>query len=118
MPKAKNLKYYRLKSNLTQKEFAEAFGISRKTVINWEKAKTSIPASATARLAEFFGVPEMEFRNADQEMLQQLTDEDAIPLTDREKQSIFLFRQLPENMKELIRQAIVIMHENNQGDDH
>lgn len=107
MPKAKNLKYYRLKANLTQEQFAQIFGVSRKTVINWEKAKTSIPAPATARLAEFFGVPELEFRNMDQEMLQQLMEENPIQLSEREKQHILLFRELPEDIKTLIRSAIV-----------
>lgn len=117
MPKAKNLKYYRLKANLTQAQFAKAFGVSRKTVINWEKAKTSIPAPSTARLAEFFDVPETEFRNIDQEMLQELVAE-PIQLTEREKQNILLFRELPDDIQILIRSAIIQAYKRSHPSTH
>ena len=40
----------------TQNTLSEAIGVNRKTVDNWETAG-NIPASAVAKLADFFGVP-------------------------------------------------------------
>ena len=47
----------RVNAGLTQKEVAEKMGVSKVTIISWEKGKT-LPNIATARkLAELYEIP-------------------------------------------------------------
>lgn len=95
---------------MTQEQFAEAFGVSRATVINWETGKTSIPPRATERLAEFFGVTVAEFRDHDQVMIDHLLSHGQIKLTPEEEQNIAMFRTLPEEVKVGFRHAIYALY--------
>lgn len=51
-----NIAAERVRMGLSQEELARKLGVTRKTVYNWETAG-NIPASAVAKLADFFGVP-------------------------------------------------------------
>lgn len=57
---ATNLKYYREKSALTQKEVAERLGYSEKSVSKWEKGGSLPPLPVFFRLAELFHIPSEE----------------------------------------------------------
>ena len=49
-----NLKYYRTKKGLTQKELAEEIGYTEKSVSKWEKGKGLPTAEMLIRLSELF----------------------------------------------------------------
>ena len=112
MPIAKNIKYCRKRSNLTQQGFADAIGVTKATVISWEAKKTAVPVPSEKRVAGFFGYSFAEFCDIDIEHLDQQAPGD-IKLTRQEMQNIEMFRALPENVKELIRYAIATAYENN-----
>lgn len=47
----------RVNAGMTQKEVAEKMGVSKVTIVNWEKGRT-LPNMATARkLAELYSIP-------------------------------------------------------------
>ena len=110
MPKAKNLKYLRKKADLTQQKLADKIGVSKVTIGSWENKKTAIPAPSAKAIAEFFGVDYSEFCDIDMELTEQ---REAPHLTESETRNLILYRQLPENVKELIRNAIQVEYENN-----
>ncbi len=41
-----NIRYLRAKENMTQEEFAECFGVSRRSVAKWERGQIVIPKHA------------------------------------------------------------------------
>ena len=53
---AKNLLYYRKKSGLTQKEFAEKLGVKNTAVSNWESGNNSIDIETLFAACEVFHV--------------------------------------------------------------
>ena len=53
---AKNLLYYRKKSGLTQKQFAEKLGVKNSAVSNWENNLNSIDIETLAKACEIFGI--------------------------------------------------------------
>ena len=115
MPKAKNLKYCRIREGLTQKALANELGVSKVSVSSWETLKTAIPVPTTKRLAKHFGVTYSDFCNED---LEKLDAEFGTPLhlSAIERQNIMLFRELPDDMKDMIRQMIRQLHKLTKGD--
>ena len=109
MPKAKNLKYLRIKANLTQQDFADEIGVSKATVIAWESRKRAIPVPSAKRIAEYFDLEYEEYCDVDIAMIEA----SKIQLTETEKRSLAMFRELPENTKMLFRNAIAVAYENN-----
>lgn len=53
---AKNLLYYRKKSGLSQKEFAEKLGVRNSTVSTWETGKNSIDIETLFRACDILNV--------------------------------------------------------------
>lgn len=51
-----NLKELRINSNLSQKELADIFNVSEKTILRWEKGTTDIKSSKAEQLADYFNV--------------------------------------------------------------
>lgn len=98
MPKAKNLRTLRKAANLTQEQFADRIGVSRKTVHEWETRKRAIPMPSTKRIAEFFGIDYHDFCDRDASQI--------IEVTDDEIRQLNRFRQLSETSKAIIRAAI------------
>lgn len=47
----------RLENNLTKVEFAEALGISERTVRRWEKGNSKIYESNLIKICAYFGIP-------------------------------------------------------------
>lgn len=115
MPVAKNIKYCRKKANLTQQQFADAIGVSKATVISWEAKKTAVPVPSAKRVSSYFGINFMEFCDVDLEQLDNSLAGQPLYLTETEKQNILMFRQLPEDVKSLIRYTIISTYERNKG---
>ena len=64
----KNLKYYRLKKNMSKKELADSMGVSAMTISNYESGKRSPDIEVITKLAEILGVKITDFmatRNSD-----------------------------------------------------
>ena len=59
MPKI-SLEAVRVNAGYNQKEWAEMFGISNSTVVNWEKGKTEPTLSQLRKMSELSGIP-MDF---------------------------------------------------------
>ena len=112
MPKAKNLKYCRLKAGMTQESLADALGVTVVTIRNWEHKRTAIPVRATHRISEFFGVGFAEFCDLD---LEQVDSRD-IHLSDSEIEYLIMFRQLPDEIKQLVRYTITSTYERVKGE--
>lgn len=112
MPKAKNLTYLRKKAGLTQETLAAATGFAKSTINAWETKKRSIPKSRSMEIAKFFGVDYSAFCDVDLE----LEELEHLELTDSERQNFKKYRQLPENIKELIRLAVTVEYDNMKGD--
>lgn len=112
MPKAKNLKHLRTKANMTQQAFADAIGASKSTVIAWENKKRAIPVPSARRIADYFDLDYAEFCDVDLERLDREAKSGHLTFTDAEVQSILMFRQLPDNIKDLIRHAILVEYGN------
>ena len=53
---SKNLLYYRKKSGLTQKEFAEKLGVKNTAVSNWENNQNSIDIETLVKACNIFGI--------------------------------------------------------------
>ena len=56
MPKI-SLTAVRVNANKTQKEWADALGVSMNTVGNWESGKTSPDLSTVRKMSEMSGIP-------------------------------------------------------------
>ena len=54
------LEAVRVNARCNQKEWAEMFGISNTTVVNWEKGKTEPTLSQLRKMSELSGIP-MDF---------------------------------------------------------
>ena len=51
------LKACRVNADLSQKQLAEKLGISRATVVNWEKGKTSPTSVQLLKISKISGIP-------------------------------------------------------------
>ena len=47
----------RVNANMTQLEVAQALGVTKHTIINWEKGRTQIPFSKLAILCDMYQAP-------------------------------------------------------------
>ena len=55
-----SLEAVRVNAGYNQKEWAEIFGVSNVTVVNWEKGKTEPTLSQLRKMSELSGIP-MDF---------------------------------------------------------
>lgn len=115
MPKAKNLKYLRLKAGLTQEALANALGFARSTIIAWEAKDRSMSKNRSLEICAFFKVSYKDFCDEDFEELDKKYDK-PLKLSAIERQNIVLFRELPEDIKHSIRQMIVQSHKLMKGE--
>ena len=64
----KNLKYYRLKKNMSKKELADSLGVSAMAISNYESGKRTPDIEMITKLAEILGIKITDFmatRNSD-----------------------------------------------------
>ena len=116
MPKAKNLKYCRTKLGYTQQGLANAVGISAVTVNNWEARKRAIPVPSSRKLADFFGVTYEEFCDVDLELLDRNIALDSYAITDSEIRTVLMFREIPEDIKQMVRHVITSSYQRAKGE--
>ena len=57
----KNLKYYRLKKNLSMKALADKVGVSNMAISNYESGKRTPDIMILRKLAEALGIQVMDF---------------------------------------------------------
>lgn len=53
---AAKIKYARIRVNLTQGQVAEALGVSRRTIFNWETTKTYPAIVSVAKMSDLYGI--------------------------------------------------------------
>lgn len=116
MPKAKNLKHLRLKAGLTQEALAKETGFAKSTINAWETLKRSMPKKRTEEMARYFGVTYHDFCKEDFEALEYENNKQLLNLTDVETNNLLLFRELPDDVKDNIRQAILLAHRYLKGE--
>lgn len=116
MSKAKNIKFLRQKAGLSQQALADATGFARSTIIAWETLDRSIPKKRTEELAQYFGVTYKDFCKEDFEELEKENRGRVLKLTEVETNNILLFRELPDDVKDNIRQAIKLAHRYLKGE--
>lgn len=110
MPKAKNLKYCRKKADMTQKELAEALGVTLQTIQSWESKKTAMPVPSTKRVANYFGLSFADFCDKDLEQVDLGAANNGIKLSSQEIRNLLRFRELPDETKDIIRYIIKVTH--------
>ena len=98
MPKAKNLKTLRKAAKLTQEQFADAIGVSKRTVHAWETRERAIPMPSTKKIADYFGMDYQDFCDHD-------VSSDMV-LTEDEIQIIEQYRGISDTSKAIIMAAL------------
>ena len=53
---AENIRLYRKKANLTQKQLAQKLGVQNTAVSNWENGQNSIDTELLFRVCDIFGI--------------------------------------------------------------
>ena len=107
MPKAMNLKYLRLDKNLSQKRLADELGVTRSTIIAWEKQNHSIPKGASERIASYFGISYHDFCNVDFEKKDKETISGRVErLTYEEAELLSRVRSLNDKTRSIVIAAL------------
>lgn len=55
MTVGERIKWLRRKNKMTQEQLASAIGVTRRTVVNWERGKTCICLSDAIKICQKFG---------------------------------------------------------------
>lgn len=104
---SKNLKYYIEKSGKDRKELAKIWGFPYSTVTEWINGKKYPRIDRIEIMADYFGIQksdlieEKDKKNTDEQML-----------TDAEKQLLSLFRQVPDEMQDIVLGMIEVSLKN------
>jgi|SRR5665648_139284 len=93
-----NIKKYRKMNKMSQKEFAEALGVTHSSVSAWEIGKNAIDLSRLNQMCEVLKVPLYEMIFEDKSFLKVEEDEETKKLTE-------ILRNRPE-IKELLNVSI------------
>lgn len=104
---SKNLLYYMERKGKTQKEVSEIIDVSPSTFNEWVKAKKYPRIDKIEKLANFFGIQKSDLI---EDKKVKATDEQM--LTDGEKMLLSLFRQVPENMQDVVLEMIQVSLKN------
>lgn len=115
MPKADNVKYFREKMKMSQKDYADFLGVSRATISSWETKRHSIPRKASERIAKKHGITYHDFCSEDMRTI-EATNDKPLKLSAIERQNIALFRELPDEVKDTIRRIILLSHKMLNGE--
>lgn len=93
-----NIKKYRKMSKMSQKEFAEALGVTHSSVSAWEIGKNAIDLNRLNQMCDVLNVPLYEMIFEDKSFLKVEEDEETKNLTE-------ILRNRPE-IKELLNLSI------------
>lgn len=102
---AKNLSYYLMELGKTQKEVAEAIGVTPTSLNEWMKGKKYPRIDKIEMLAKYFGILKsdlIEDKGENKNLPQSET------LTEGENMLLELFRQVPENKQKMVLDMIRI----------
>lgn len=102
---AKNLSYYLTELGKTQKEVAEAIGVTPTSLNEWMKGKKYPRIDKIEMLAKYFGILKsdlIEDKGENKNLPQSET------LTEGENMLLELFRQVPENKQKMVLDMIRI----------
>ncbi|MGF2941159.1 helix-turn-helix domain-containing protein [Enterococcus xiangfangensis] len=78
MEVGERLKARRMELNLTQESVAEALGITRQTISNWENGRSYPDIERMVRLSDIYSLSLDELLKGDQEMVKQLQENTSI----------------------------------------
>ena len=92
---AENIRFYRKKANLTQKQLAEKLGVKNTAVSNWENGQNSIDTELLFRVCDVFGITINQMYGIEEAESVIISSSD-IALSDHEKDVIFSYRNHPE----------------------
>ena len=101
-----NIRYYRIKRGLVQKQLGAMVGISGNAVTNWEKGRARPDISIIPDLCDILGISFSEIFGMDAPKLQ---------MTEHEKGLIRAYRQLDRNSQEFVSTIIdTLLKQQNQ----
>lgn len=105
------LKDLRIESNLTQKELAAKLKIGQSTIVGYEKGEREPTVTNLSLYADFFEVS-LDFLTGRENEYGARTATTAAPMgenmTTEERKLVEQYRQLPEQLKKLVRQQLDI----------
>jgi transcriptional regulator with XRE-family HTH domain len=102
-----NIRYFRDKLGLTQEELASFLSINREEISYFENGKRSVPSGLLTRLAELFGLDEIDFYEQDSSLIAANTAFAfrSVELAGGDLHSLAAFRKVTNNyikMKKLL----------------
>ena len=113
MPFSDDLKAYRAKAGLTQAELAEKAGITRQTVINWEKGVTEPDVHEVKTLSKILGFNpdnvEMKIKNPEsiyRDLVEANTDYRLVPKTILDEEYRILLKSEIDRMDRMVMRAL------------
>jgi transcriptional regulator with XRE-family HTH domain len=102
---SRNLLYYIERKDKTQREVAEAIGVSPSTFNEWVNAKKYPRIDKIEKLAIYFGIQKSN-------LIEDKKPTDEQMLTDAEKHLLELFRHIPEEMQDVVLEMIQVSLKN------
>lgn len=104
---AKNLEYYRKKSNLTQKDLAEKLGVKYNTISSWENEINSIDVEILFNICEVLDVSIVDMYG------QYASIDECANFTNEEKEIIQKYRTISPLGKKVVN-SILDIHYNDK----
>lgn len=101
---ASNIRRARISSNMTQAEAAERLGITAQAISNFERGINGIENSLLLRMCEIYNTSMSSILGEEYEQKESSPTE--LSLSEGEQMLIDLFRQVPEDKKQLVLQMI------------
>ena len=101
---ASNIRRARIASNMTQAEAADRLGITAQAISNFERGINGIENSLLLRMCEIYNTSMSNILGEEYEQKESSPGEPE--LTEGEQMLIDLFRQVPEDKKQLVLQMI------------
>lgn len=104
---SKNLMYYLERKGKTQREVAEALNVSTSAFNEWATGRKYPRIDKIEKLANYFGIQKSDLI---EDKKNKSTDEQM--LTDAEKILLSLFRQVPEEMQDVVLDMVQVALKN------
>lgn len=98
---SKNLLYYLERKGKSQREVAEAIGVSTSAFNEWATGRKYPRIDKIERLANYFRIQKSD-------LIEDKKPTDEQMLTDAEKNLLSLFRQVPEEMQDVVLEMIQV----------
>ncbi len=97
---AKNLRFLRRRSNVSQARFAEEIGLTRSNIASYELGKAEPSASNLAKIAKYFNINMLQLIEADLEAIGAYQDASVVPFGSNVKKD---FSKLLSEQAETLR---------------